>query len=240
MSSPTKPVDVSHGPAEPTDTRAAAVADAPEADETEQASVQSLTPQADAVMYCHNDGYQIDSVDSIDNIDDIHQDDPAQGWLDSEIVEQSGFVSQPDVFQPSTQTIPYRKIPKSPPISEATGNVHFVPRTIFDFGWPKKAQMTRDSAMSESAKTQRKKTAVKCASKNPETCLRPYADAPEARSAGGAEEVGYAEEGADAQPFSHATSEYLRSMFGGPQSKRIERLLVKYLETANHETSRAM
>lgn len=30
-------------------------------------------------------------------------------------------------------------------------------------------------------------------------------------------------------PFSQATSTYLRNMFGGPQSKRIEKLLVKYL-----------
>ena len=30
-------------------------------------------------------------------------------------------------------------------------------------------------------------------------------------------------------PFSQATSMYLRNMFGGPQSKRIEKLLVKYL-----------
>ena len=30
-------------------------------------------------------------------------------------------------------------------------------------------------------------------------------------------------------PFSQATSMYLRNIFGGPQSKRIEKLLVKYL-----------
>lgn len=112
-----------------------------------------------------------------------------------------------------------------------------VSRTIYDFGWPpKEVQMKHAGPKTDASKISRKKTTGKI-TKNfaaaAESCPCPCPQMHGSTGAGGDVGPGLQPSSSFApSPFSHATSEYLRNTFGGPQSKRIEKLLVKYLALA--------
>jgi hypothetical protein len=121
-----------------------------------------------------------------------------------------------------------------------------VPRTIYDFGWPpkedfgwppKEVQTKHAGPKTDASKISRKKTTGKiiknfAAAAESCPCPCPCPQMHDGTGAGGDVGPGLQPSSSSSfapSPFSHATSEYLRSTFGGPQSKRIEKLLVKYL-----------
>ena len=111
-----------------------------------------------------------------------------------------------------------------------------VPRTIYDFGWPPKEVQTKHAGpKTDASKISRKNTTgkiIKNFAAAAESCPCPCPQMHDGTGAGGDVGPGLQPSSSSSfapSPFSHATSEYLRTTFGGPQSKRIEKLLVKYL-----------
>lgn len=143
-------------------------------------------------------------------------------------------------------TLPFRvtteaKIPSAEmsgkPASRASSNLAtrsrgLVPMTNFDFGHPpQKAASPRQNTLKMAKKGKASHKAKETGPQQDSAAPRNSGNHHNSGNSGNspAQEAGAAPVvPSQSRPFSQATSAYLRSMFGGPQSKRIEKLLIKY------------
>lgn len=142
---------------------------------------------------------------------------PSQATNASEEISPARGTPGTNVAEPSTVD----------PLVALPSKSGFVPRTVFDFRemevrW--KAEQDGCNCGGKEPMSMEKKP--RGSARAPGTVSLEQGERRQGKPGAGAAHQGVADH---PSPFSQATSTYLRNMFGGPQSKRIEKLLVKYL-----------